>query len=317
MQYLLIALKAVLPLLLILLLGYGLKKAGAIRETTSEDLNKLLFKIFLPLLVFKNVYTSDLEELFSHPTLLYIIIFTIIVFIVFYFIIKLVEKDNKSRGVMLQGIVRVSALLFGLPLTASILAPEKMGIVALATTLTVFFNAILPATAFALYSSSSKQKFSFKELLKQLFTNPILLAALLALALRAVNLNIPEVLTSTINKLSAVAIPLAFILIGAGFKFTKLEKLDSSLVFTVLSRTIIVPALALLGAILLGLRNENLLAVLAVFAGPTSVSSYPEAVAHDADTKLANDIVVYTMLVDVFTIIIFITILASLGYISA
>ena len=53
-----------LPLFLLMAVGYGIKLTGMMNETTVKQVNKVIFKIFLPLLVFVNIYDTELAESF-------------------------------------------------------------------------------------------------------------------------------------------------------------------------------------------------------------------------------------------------------------
>ena len=71
MESLLISLEIVLPLFLLMALGYVIKLTGMMNETSVKQVNKVIFKIFLPLLVFCNIYNTELAESFNSQLLLY------------------------------------------------------------------------------------------------------------------------------------------------------------------------------------------------------------------------------------------------------
>lgn len=69
MESLWIALKIVAPLFLLMAVGYLIKVTGLMNETSVRQVNKTIFKIFLPLLVFLNIYKTDLAESFNSKLL--------------------------------------------------------------------------------------------------------------------------------------------------------------------------------------------------------------------------------------------------------
>ena len=308
MESLNVALEAVFPLFIIMALGFVLNRFKVVSETGFENINRMLFKVLLPILVFNSVYKANVSDLFKSKTLLYLIVFTIAIFVIYYFIILLLEKENSRRAVMLQGVIRTSALLFGLPLATSILDESQMGIVTIAATFTIPFNNILPTLSFSLYTD---YKQSVWKNVKNIFTNPIVIGMFLAIVVKLLDWQIPQIIYSPIQKLAAVASPLALIVIGGTCKLTALKKYDPSLLFTVLSKILIIPLIAVTIGYFLGLRGADIVAVLLVTSGPTSVSSYPQTVAADGDRELSNNIIVYTMFFGIFTSVAFI---AALGY---
>ena len=72
-------------------------------ETSVKQMNKVIFKIFLPLLVFCNIYNTELAESFNSHLLLYGVAGVLIQFVLSLCLAILLEKDNSRRGVMLQG----------------------------------------------------------------------------------------------------------------------------------------------------------------------------------------------------------------------
>lgn len=214
---------------------------------------------------------------------------------------------------MLQGSIRTSALLFGLPLAASILPESQMGIVSLAATLTIPYNNIFPNIGFAMYSEDSKD---FKSKIINLFRNPILLATLLGLALNFLDFHVPQLIMTSAEYLGRISTGLSILVIGGTFIFNTLEKFDLSFFLTVALKIFIGPLIALIGAYFIGLREAELIAVLIVFGGPTSVTSYPIAVDEGLDEELANNIVVYSTLASIITILGFITIMGHLGWVT-
>ena len=102
MESLLISLEIVLPLFLLMALGYVIKLTGMMNETSVKQVNKVIFKIFLPLLVFCNIYNTELAESFNSQLLLYAVAGVLIQFVLSLCLAILLEKDNSRRGVMLQ-----------------------------------------------------------------------------------------------------------------------------------------------------------------------------------------------------------------------
>ena len=78
-------------------------------------------------------------------------------------------------------------------------------------------------------------------------------------------------------------------------------------------RLLVIPAVFVTGAAILGFRGQELCALLILFAAPTAVSSYPTAVAMGADGDFAAQMVAYTTVFCLPTIFVWTLILNSLG----
>lgn len=65
MKNLIISVHAILPMFLVMALGYGARCLGWIHREEISNINKIAFRIFLPCLLFYNVYCSDLSGSFD------------------------------------------------------------------------------------------------------------------------------------------------------------------------------------------------------------------------------------------------------------
>ena len=61
MNNLIVSLKVIAPLMIYMLMGVALKRSGKLPEKLNNDINKLLVTVFLPFLMFKNIYNADLS----------------------------------------------------------------------------------------------------------------------------------------------------------------------------------------------------------------------------------------------------------------
>ncbi len=313
MENFIVAVEAVLPLVVFLFLGVLLNKRQVISQEGFVEFNTLLFNVLLPILVFDNIYNADLSDIWSSDTLIFLSLFFIANFLLYILVIYIVEKDNKKRSVMLQGIIRGSAVLFGLPLANNILPSSQLATVSLAATLSIPVNSILPVFCFVIFM---EEKASFKAILKKLITNPIMMAAIIGLVVKLIGINLPDFILNSSKSLSKASTPLSFILLGGTFRLSTSGIKDRSLWFTVIAKLLLVPGVALVIAYVLEIRNADLIAVLVATAGPTAVLSYPQAVSSGGDAELANNIVVYTTLFAIITVVLLLGILLSVSAIQ-
>ena len=64
MESLIFSINAVGPIVLLAVVGYFLKRIGLIGSDLAKGGNKLVFKVFLPCLLFLNVYKQQLQKVF-------------------------------------------------------------------------------------------------------------------------------------------------------------------------------------------------------------------------------------------------------------
>ena len=97
-----ISANAVLPMCLIMALGYGTRRLGWIRREEIFAINKIAFRIFLPCLLYYNVYCSDLSGSFDPLLMAYAVGGVLLTFGLSLGYTLLTEKLPERRGVMIR-----------------------------------------------------------------------------------------------------------------------------------------------------------------------------------------------------------------------
>ena len=131
MENFILSFNVVTPLFIIMSLGYYLKYIKLLDKQTLNVMNRVCFKIFLPILLFFNIYQSDVKSSFNINLITFSVSSIVVLFIVLCFLIPKIEKDNKKRGVMIQGIFRSNFVIFGMPIATSIYGEGNIGTTAL------------------------------------------------------------------------------------------------------------------------------------------------------------------------------------------
>ena len=306
MENLILSFNIVLPIFLILSLGYILKKLKILDELTTKNMNSVNFKVFLPLLLFYNVYKTDLSVVFNPKLLIFSIISVILVFLLLFIIIPLLEKDNRKRGVIIQGIFRSNFVIFGVPVCEALFGQNATGVASMLIAVVVPLFNFLAVICLEIYRGGN---INFKKIIKGIITNPLIIASIIGLFFIYFKIKLPTPIEKTINDISKIATPLAFILLGSSFTFSAFSVYIKQLSITLLGKLIIVPGIVLYIAALLGFRNVELTCLLSVFASPTAVSSYTMAEQMDGDSILAGQIVVLTSIISIITVFLWIFIL--------
>lgn len=306
MENLILSFNIVLPIFLILSLGYILKKLKILDELTTKNMNSVNFKVFLPLLLFYNVYKTDLSVVFNPKLLIFSIISVILVFLLLFIIIPLLEKDNRKRGVIIQGIFRSNFVIFGVPVCEALFGQNATGVASMLIAIVVPLFNFLAVICLEIYRGGN---INFKKIIKGIITNPLIIASIIGLFFIYFKIKLPAPIEKTINDISKIATPLAFILLGSSFTFSAFSLYIKQLSITILGKLIIVPGIVLYIAALLGFRNVELTCLLSVFASPTAVSSYTMAEQMDGDSILAGQIVVLTSIISIITVFLWIFIL--------
>ena len=237
--------------------------------------------------------------------------------VVLFFIIPLFIKDPKRRGVMIQGTFRSNFLLFGVPLGLSI--GGQSGSVLAAVLAAFYVPVINMLSTIALFVYSDVENKSLKSALIGIVKNPLIIGGVSGLVFsfirNSVGFELPTMIDTTLSNIKGIATPFAFLILGGDLKLDNLLNNIKVSIFSVLGRTVIIPAIMLFISAKLGFDKLQMGILIAVFATPNAVSSYAMARNYEADYELAGEIVTLSTIASVVTMFIFITICKSLGLI--
>ena len=158
------------------------------------------------------------------------------------------------------------------------------------------------------------QKINVLKILKGIAKNPLIIGSALGLLSVAFNISLPETIDKTVSDIAAVATPLALIVLGASVTFDSIKSCSRNLIICIIARLVVVPALCLGTAALIGIRGVDFVSLIGLFASPCAVSSFTMAQQMDSDFKLAGAAVVFTSVLACFTMFLWIFFFRQAGF---
>ena len=292
MQALSIAFEAIVPLFLIIAVGYGVKRLGWIGPEEVRRFNKVTFYTFMPVMLFYNIYISDFSQAVRLPYVLFVVGMALGMAVVAFGVVLLAEKAPERRGVMIQAAFRSNFVLLGLPIAAELLPGGNLGVTALMIAIVVPFYNMMSVVVLE-YFRGGKPK--------------------LGEVLLALHIVLPEVLVSFAGKMNSAATPLILLLLGASFEAQELATYKKELLVCVGLRLVVFPGLILTLSMALGLRDIEFVTLLAMTTAPTAVNSFNMAQQLGGDSHLAGSTVVVSTALSFFTLFFWITLFKQLS----
>ena len=315
MENFLLALNVVFPMFFLMMLGVILKRIKMVDERSLTVMNSLIFRVFMSTLLFLSVYNIGDLSAFSAKNLklmLYAFVSILLVLVLAWLIFVRLIADKKRLAVMIQGVYRGNFILFGLAIAGSLYGDAGLGIVSILTVVTIPTFNILAVIILEYYSG---KEISRKKLIKQVSKNPLVIATLIGILFLASGIKLPKPIYKSLNDISKIATPLAFIVLGAELKFGNMLKNMKYLIFVDFLKLVINPLISISIGKMLGFQGAEIVALLAMTACPTAVASVTMANEMTVDGDLAGEIVATTSLVSIATIFCWILILKSLVWI--
>ena len=222
------------------------------------------------------------------------------------------------RGAFIQGSCRSNFAILGVPLAQNMFGEVGGQVIAITMPFVILMFNSYSVVILSIFSGSREHRFSrqtLKAILRSIVTNPLIIGVVLGLPFMIWKIPIVTAASKTLHYLSGLTTPLALLSLGANFKAESLRGRAGYAVLGAFNRTLLIPAIAVTGAALFGLRGPALGVVLICFGAPTAVSSYIMAKKMDNDHELAAQILLLSTMVCVLTIFAGIFILRSLALI--
>ena len=311
MENFLLSANAVVPMFLLMAAGYAAREAGILDRGDVFRCNRVAFRVFLPCLLFINIYQSDLHAAANPGLILFAVIGVLLVFSAAFVGAEYLEPIENRRGVVAQGIFRSNFVIMGLPVAEALAGSENLGSVTLLIAVVVPLFNFLAVFVLEFFRGG---KVKPGEVLIEILKNPLVVSSLLGILFQALPVRLPALVETAVLNLGRIATPLQLFLLGAFFRFNGIrERLLPTAVVTAV-KLFVTPGLLLSAAAMLGFRGVEFIALIGVFATPTAVNSFTMVQQmHCGDEELAGNIVVATSAVSMVSLFLWILFFRNLG----
>ncbi len=312
MDNLLFSLNATVPIFLLMILGIVLRKLNVIDDIFASKMNKFVFLIPLPILLFGDLATVDFSEVWNLRFVLFCFAVTL-VSIILAVLVSFLWRDKSIQGEFIQAAYRSSAALLGIAFIQNIYGNAGMAPLMIIGSVPLYNIMAVIVLSFFKPERKKLDKEIWKATLKGIITNPIILGILAGLLWSALRLSMPSMLDKMVSDIGGIATPLGLMAMGASFDIRKaFGKAKQALVAAVM-KLILFAALFLPLAVRVGFRREELVAILVMLSSATTVSCYVMARNMGHEGVLTSSVVMLTTMFSAFTLTGWLYILRSLG----
>jgi malonate transporter and related proteins len=314
MQNFLIVLSLVVPVFLIVGLGYVLKKFGMINDNFVKLSSRIVFSVSLPALIFSEISAIDLTTDVNLWVVVFIYAGTLISFAFSWFAAIMLIKEVRNQTVFIQGSFRGNFAIVGLALIANIYGPAILGKASLVLAFTIPLYNVLSVIALTV-PLRKERKINYWTTLLEIIKNPLIIAVALAVPFSLFQIPVHHTISITIDYLAAISLPLALLGIGGFMNFADLKQSSLYAIVSTFIKLLIIPLAATYAAYLFDFRGSELGIIFILFACPTAIASFIMAEALGSNSRLAADILLITTLFSVVTITLGLFILKENGLI--
>lgn len=312
MDSLIISVNAVLPFLIYIAFGYGVRHSGLVDEAFMYKLNRMIFQAFFPILMFNNFY--NLQPGFElNPVLVVTVVISILTVQALSILIvpRLVPEDAK-RGVLIQALYRSNYVLFAIPLAQNLFHDDGA---ILATAMIAIVIPIYNVTAVIILEMYRGGRISAMTLLKNVCKNPMLRGAAVGLIFNLLGIRLPDSVIEPVSQFSSLTTPLALFVLGGTLHFSAIGHNLKYVVPSMSVKLLVLPAIAVVLSQALGFTPVERFIYFEMFATPVATASYSMAQNMGGDGELAGQLVVLSTAASVITIFLWVFLFTSIGFV--
>ncbi len=294
----------ILSIILMIGIGYVLKRIDFLSEKDINPLNKIIMNILLPCMIFSALYSSDLSLIPKLGILPFVILISSFVTgLVSFLILKKLGYDDKKLWSVLVTVMIANTAFMGYPVNLGIFGHEGF--------LRAIFCDIATMCIFLILSFVLVIKFggTVKKAIRKIALFPPLWAIVFGLGLNILNVPIGPVLNNTVNYLGNGAIPLIMISLGLSIDLAGLSRSKSMVAFTSIMKLLFFPAIAFIVVLFLGLSDLQYTVAIVEAAMPSGMLSLVLAITYNLDYQLTSDCILINTVISLITLPVIIMIL--------
>ncbi|MEX1377479.1 MAG: AEC family transporter [Eubacteriales bacterium] len=292
----------IFPLLAMLLIGMLAKKLSIIKDGEQTAINRLFSKVIMPCFIFSKVYLGDIKNGLRWDFTSFVLGFGVFMLVTLLILVPKIVKDKRRQMAILLCTCRANTAVYGFPLALGILGEAAAyDVIIMLSPFILLQNAV---TAIIVSRNIGEEKTHPMKVVLSVLKNPFIIAAALGIGMQALSIHLPTMLFSPVKSIGSIATPLSFLTLGTTFGFKNLKKNRKAITWSVLTKLVFIPLVAVsIGAFIIGFRGISLMALMCCFATPSSVSSYPITSAYGGDDELAGEIVTFTTILSLISML--------------
>ena len=280
--------QTIIPIFLLILLGVSMRRWFALREDFWPQLDRLIYYVFFPALLFNALshFNIDLGE--ATPMLMVAALYMACGIVLGYVAKYLIHAPAKVYSATFQSSFRFNSYV-GLAVAGSLHGQSGLAAIGL---LMGFMVPLVNVAAVLMLSRHSESHW-----LKEILLNPLILATGGGIAFSFAGLSLPSMFNITLGLLSQASLSMGLIAVGAGLRLQGLHHHPGTLWYGVMVKLLVLPGIAWGLATAFGLSGVYFHTAVLMAALPVSTVAYVLAkrMGGDGDT-IAAQIMLTTLL---------------------
>lgn len=316
-ENLIFSLNATMPVFLMMVLGYALhRKTSLLSDQFANYLNTFVFKLALPVQLFKSLSQEDFHEVWDGGMVLFCFSVSLASILIL-LALSAFLRDSSLRAEFVQAGYRGSQALLGVALLQNIYGSNAAGgpLALVLIGAVPLYNVAAVLLLTLLVPGGHLDRRTVGKALRGIVTNPIILGIAAGLIWSLLRLPQPVILQRAVSSLASTATPMGLLALGACIDLKKAGGCWKPTLVASLFKLVFFVMLFLPLAVKLGYRGETLTVFLIMLGSPATVSGFSMARSMGHEGTLSAGAVMLTTVCSAFTFTVWLYLLKSLALI--
>jgi malonate transporter len=301
---------ALLPVFLLIVLGFVLKRTLLRLETQWHGLERLTYYVLFPVLLIQTLVKADLSQVpvagVGGALLLSLLLMSLLCLALRPLLARCAIEGPAFTSIF-QGATRWQTYV-ALAVSVNLYGDTGLALASVAMVAIIPLVNVLSVSVLAHYASPEKQ--SVRAILMTVVRNPLIWACAIGLALNILHLPLPRIWHEVADALGRSSLAIGLLVTGAGLQLAGMFRPSLAAGVAVFLKLALMPVLAIALALWFGLSGSNLAIVAVCSAVPASSSAYVLARQMGGDAPLLAQIITLQTILAAFTMPIVIALVA-------
>jgi predicted permease len=300
----------IVPVFLVILVGIAIRKLGYLPEAQIGHLNRLVYYVAIPAMIFRAIATASFETHFRSGLLLGTLIPVVVVFGTVIVLGLLLSFPRKEMGTFIQNSFHGNLGYIGFAVTFYLLGDEGLTRATLIAGFLMLMQNLLSVIGLQAFSGQKGTAAGIISSVRAVIGNPVVLSAIVGICFNLSEMPLPLIAERTLGIVAGMALPLALLVIGASLSFELVMNKLPLIVPSALLKLILLPGLSLIVFSILGLGADEFLPGFILLAAPSATVSYVMATELNGSPEQASAAVSLSTLFSSVTYLLWLSIIA-------
>jgi predicted permease len=293
---------ALLPVFLLIVLGFGLRRYLLKEEAHWIGLERLVYFVLFPALLIETLSKANLSSVpiggVGGALLLAVLTVAVLCLLLRPILQSRLGIDGPAFTSIFQASIRWQTFV-ALAVANNLYGDRGVALASVAMVAMIPLLNVLSVTVLARYARP--HRLSFPELLSTIARNPLIWACVVGLGLNLSGLPIPAIAHDFIDALGRAALAVGLLVVGAALQMNDLMRPGAPALLTMVLKLMLMPAIAITYGIVFGLSGISLAVVACCASVPAASNAYVLAKQMGGDAPLLAQVLTLQTIVAVVT----------------